>query len=267
MVNWWFGARWFGIRIRHLLSNNPFHKGILSQSKAPGAQTTNLPLSWYLSSPTSYININITTFRLPSLWKGRSSFDHLLITWSSTQIWPPKIGTLKTWTSSSLQSPSSPDHGITESRGSSGNPLRLMTIGKEGLMTSKENKKTTVCFPALKKIMAPPGIYQKDFFRRFYGGLGGCLPQTLTTKCNFSVCFVPQPAVFHDSVLVHIIYSLAEDVLAKSSVKFQSLKRFSQHSANCPAPSYQLCTVLRCHPPIVVVLPGKWVCFQIKEPI
>ena len=120
-------------------------------------------------------------------------------------------------------------------------------------MTSKENDGV---FSSWKKIMAPPGIYQKDF-RRFYGGLGGCLPQTLTTKCNFSVCFVPQPAVFHDSVLVHIIYSLAEDVLAKSSVKFQSLKRFSQHSANCPAPSYQLCTVLRCHPPIVVVLPGK----------
>ena len=133
-----------------------------------------------------------------------------------------------------------------------------MTIGKEGLMTSKENKKTkTVCFPAGKKLWHHLASTKKIFFDVSMGVLGGCLPQTLTTKCNFSVCFVPQPAVFHDSVLVHIIYSLAEDVLAKSSVKFQSLKRFSQHSANCPAPSYQLCTVLRCHPPIVVVLPGK----------
>ena len=27
MVNRWFGARWFGIRIGLPLSNNPFHKG------------------------------------------------------------------------------------------------------------------------------------------------------------------------------------------------------------------------------------------------
>ena len=35
MVNFWFGARWFRIRIGVPLSNNPFHKGI------PGIQTTN----------------------------------------------------------------------------------------------------------------------------------------------------------------------------------------------------------------------------------
>ncbi len=34
LVNWWFGARWFGI-LGIPLSNNPFHKGIL------GIQTTN----------------------------------------------------------------------------------------------------------------------------------------------------------------------------------------------------------------------------------
>ena len=33
-INWWFGARWFGI-LGIPLSNNPFHKGIL------GIQTTN----------------------------------------------------------------------------------------------------------------------------------------------------------------------------------------------------------------------------------
>ena len=38
MVDWWFGARWFGIRIRVPLSNTPFHKGIL------GIQTTNFPI-------------------------------------------------------------------------------------------------------------------------------------------------------------------------------------------------------------------------------
>ena len=37
VVNWWFGARWFGI-LGVPLSNNLFHKGI------PGIETTNLPL-------------------------------------------------------------------------------------------------------------------------------------------------------------------------------------------------------------------------------
>ena len=40
MVNWWFGARWFGIR-RVTLSTNPFHfRG--SQESKPPIQTTNL---------------------------------------------------------------------------------------------------------------------------------------------------------------------------------------------------------------------------------
>ena len=33
MINWWFGARWFGIRFGVPLSNNPFYKGF------PGTQT------------------------------------------------------------------------------------------------------------------------------------------------------------------------------------------------------------------------------------
>ena len=42
MVNWWFGARWFGIP-RVPLSNNPFHKGI------SGIQTTNPNQQWTIS--------------------------------------------------------------------------------------------------------------------------------------------------------------------------------------------------------------------------
>ena len=47
MENRWvqlMGNWWFGIRIGVPLSNNPFHKGILSGSKPPGPKPTNLPL-------------------------------------------------------------------------------------------------------------------------------------------------------------------------------------------------------------------------------
>ena len=40
VVNCWFGARWFGIRIGVPLSNSPFHKGILG-IQTTGPQTTN----------------------------------------------------------------------------------------------------------------------------------------------------------------------------------------------------------------------------------
>ena len=44
-----FGARWFGIRIGCPLSNNPFHKGILSESKPPGPKPTKKALAECLS--------------------------------------------------------------------------------------------------------------------------------------------------------------------------------------------------------------------------
>ena len=43
MVDWWFEARWFLIRIGIPQSNNPFHKGILG-IQTTGPQTTNEPL-------------------------------------------------------------------------------------------------------------------------------------------------------------------------------------------------------------------------------
>ena len=39
IVNYWFGARWFGILGVHP-SNNPFYKGILSETKPPGPKPT-----------------------------------------------------------------------------------------------------------------------------------------------------------------------------------------------------------------------------------
>ena len=49
MANWWFGARWFGIRIRIPLTNNPFHFRGSQKSKPRGPnQTTKLTIknSW-----------------------------------------------------------------------------------------------------------------------------------------------------------------------------------------------------------------------------
>ena len=40
MVNWWFGARWFGIFFGVPLKKNPFHKGI-PNIQTTGPQTTN----------------------------------------------------------------------------------------------------------------------------------------------------------------------------------------------------------------------------------
>ena len=46
MVNWWFGARWFGIRIRRIrvpLSNNPFHEGSYRNPNHQPKPPINLP--------------------------------------------------------------------------------------------------------------------------------------------------------------------------------------------------------------------------------
>ena len=45
MVNWWFGARWFGILGTPPLSNKPFHKGILG-IQTTGPQTHQLTIGW-----------------------------------------------------------------------------------------------------------------------------------------------------------------------------------------------------------------------------
>ena len=45
MVDWWFGAGWFGIRIGIPISNNPFHKGILG-IQTTGPQDHQLTTQW-----------------------------------------------------------------------------------------------------------------------------------------------------------------------------------------------------------------------------
>ena len=42
VANWWFGSRWFGIRIGVALGNNPFHKWTLG-IETTGPQTTKFP--------------------------------------------------------------------------------------------------------------------------------------------------------------------------------------------------------------------------------
>ena len=48
MVNFWFGARWFGIRIGIHLSNKPFHKGTSRNPyhRAPNHQLLYITISW-----------------------------------------------------------------------------------------------------------------------------------------------------------------------------------------------------------------------------
>ena len=44
-VHWWFGARWFGIRIGVPLSNNPFHFRGSQESDSPGPKPPSQTIS------------------------------------------------------------------------------------------------------------------------------------------------------------------------------------------------------------------------------
>ena len=48
MANWWFGARWFRIRIGIPISKNPFYKGMLGESKPLGRKP---PMNHWLGVP------------------------------------------------------------------------------------------------------------------------------------------------------------------------------------------------------------------------